>query len=76
MPTLKTMKTASRTLKGGRDADGKRQLGQCKNTRGLANLLAHRKNGSFPMIGKFFSNGWKITAGFSNDWKNFSAVFQ
>ena len=30
----------------------------------------------FPMIGKFFSNGWKIRAIFSNDWKNFSAVFQ
>jgi hypothetical protein len=30
MPALKTMKTASRTLKGGRDADGKRQLGQRK----------------------------------------------
>ncbi len=28
------------------------------------------------MIGKYFSNGWKIRAVFSNDWKNFSAVFQ
>ncbi|MBQ7253007.1 MAG: hypothetical protein IJS32_10475, partial [Kiritimatiellae bacterium] len=25
----------------------------------------------FPMIGKNFSNGWKIRAGFSNDWKVF-----
>jgi hypothetical protein len=28
------------------------------------------------MIGKYFSNGWKIFADFSNDWKNFSRVFQ
>jgi len=28
------------------------------------------------MIGKYFSNGWKIWADFSNDWKNFSRVFQ
>jgi hypothetical protein len=25
----------------------------------LANLVAHRQNGSFPTIGKYFSNGWK-----------------
>ena len=37
----------------------------------LANLLAHRENGSFPMIGKKVSNGWKICAIFSNDWKIF-----
>ncbi|MBR4190054.1 MAG: hypothetical protein IKQ55_08855 [Kiritimatiellae bacterium] len=30
----------------------------------------------FPMIGKIFSNGWKIHGIFSNDWKNFSCVFQ
>jgi hypothetical protein len=47
-----------------------------QNTRGLANLLAHRQNAGFPMIGKLFSNGWKISPDFSNDWKNFSAVFQ
>jgi hypothetical protein len=45
-------------------------------TRVLANLVAHRQNGSFPMIGKYFSNGWKIWADFSNDWKSFSRVFQ
>ena len=28
------------------------------------------------MIGKYFSNGWKIFADFSNDWKKFSRVFQ
>ena len=28
------------------------------------------------MIGKYFSNGWKKWADFSNDWKNFSRVFQ
>jgi hypothetical protein len=31
---------------------------------------------SFPMIGKFFSNGWKTWTVFSNDWKKFPAVFQ
>ncbi|MBR3582130.1 MAG: hypothetical protein IKO01_01635 [Kiritimatiellae bacterium] len=30
----------------------------------------------FPMIGKLFSNAWKIPPIFSNDWKNFSAFFQ
>ncbi len=25
------------------------------------------------MIGKYFSNGWKIRGGFSNDWKNFGS---
>jgi hypothetical protein len=30
----------------------------------------------FPMIGKYFSNGWKILPDFSNDWKNLSAFFQ
>jgi hypothetical protein len=28
------------------------------------------------MIGKYFSNGWKNRAVFSNDWKKFSPVFQ
>jgi hypothetical protein len=28
------------------------------------------------MIGNIFSNGWKIPHDFSNDWKNFSPVFQ
>ncbi len=28
------------------------------------------------MIGKYFSNGWKNQPVFSNDWKNFSPVFQ
>ena len=42
----------------------------------LANPLARRGKGSFPMIGKLFSNGWKIWSDFSNDWKKFSAVFQ
>ncbi len=28
------------------------------------------------MIGKYFSNGWKKWPDFSNDWKNFSPVFQ
>ena len=40
-------------------------------TRVLANLVAHRERGCFPMIGKYFSNGWKILTDFSNDWKNF-----
>ena len=40
------------------------------------NLVALRGKAGFPMIGKYFSNGWKIRAGFSNDWKNFSRVFQ
>jgi hypothetical protein len=31
---------------------------------------------NFPMIGKYFSNGWKKCTDFSNDWKKFSAVFQ
>jgi hypothetical protein len=31
---------------------------------------------SFPMIGKKVSNGWKKCPGFSNDWKNYSAIFQ
>jgi hypothetical protein len=44
------------------------------NARVLANLVAHRENGSFPMIGKKFSNGWKILVDFSNDWKKFSRV--
>ena len=44
--------------------------------RALANLVARRGNGRFPMIGKYFSNGWKSLADFSNDWKNFSRVFQ
>ena len=39
-------------------------------------LVARRGKAGFPMIGKFFSNGWKIALGFSNDWKNLSAVFQ
>jgi hypothetical protein len=51
-------------------------LDNAKNTRVLANLLARRGNAGFPMIGKYFSNGWKISAGFSNNLKNFSAVFQ
>ena len=42
----------------------------------LHNPLAHRRNAGFPMIGKYFSNGWKIPACFSNDWKNLSPVFQ
>ncbi len=28
------------------------------------------------MIGKKLSNGWKTPPDFSNDWKNFSPVFQ
>jgi hypothetical protein len=31
---------------------------------------------SFPMIGKFFSNGWKKWVDFSNDWKKISGIFQ
>ena len=46
------------------------------STRVLANLVAHRERGGFPMIGKYFSNGWKISGDFSNDWKKFSRVFQ
>ncbi|MBR4189815.1 MAG: hypothetical protein IKQ55_07630 [Kiritimatiellae bacterium] len=46
------------------------------STRVLANLVAHRGKGCFPMIGKYFSNGWKICGDFSNDWKNFSRIFQ
>jgi hypothetical protein len=45
----------------------------------LAQIPSAPGNGpgkSFPMIGKFFSNGWKNLSGFSNDWKKFSAVFQ
>ena len=49
----------------------------------LANLLPHRENGSFPMIGKKVSNGWKICVIFSNGWKiffqwldNFGLFFQ
>ena len=41
----------------------------------LANPLARRGKGSFPIIGKLFSNGWKIPPVFSNDWKNFSGGF-
>jgi hypothetical protein len=47
------------------------------------NLVALRGKAGFPMIGKYFSNGWKIRVGFpmigkifrafSNDWKKFSA---
>jgi hypothetical protein len=40
------------------------------------NPAARRGKAGFPMIGKYFSNGWKIRADFSNDWKNFSCVFQ
>ncbi|MBR3582359.1 MAG: hypothetical protein IKO01_02815 [Kiritimatiellae bacterium] len=43
-------------------------------------ILAHGKSQGFhlttPMIGKKLSNGWKKRPDFSNDWKNFSAVFQ
>ena len=42
----------------------------------LHNPLARRRKAGFPMIGKYFSNGWKISACFSNDWKNLSRVFQ
>ena len=42
----------------------------------LHNLLAHRPNARFPMIGKKVSNGWKNSVDFSNDWKNFSPLFQ
>jgi hypothetical protein len=41
----------------------------------LANLVAHREKGCFPMIGNYFSNGWKISGDFSNDWKKFFARF-
>jgi hypothetical protein len=47
-----------------------------KRPRVLHNPLARRRGASFPMIGKKFSNGWKISPGFSNDWKNFSPFFQ
>jgi hypothetical protein len=43
---------------------------------GAHNPLARRPPASFPMIGNFFSNGWKKWPDFSNDWKNFSPVFQ
>ena len=46
------------------------------SSRVLANLVAHRENGGFPMIGKKFSNGLKKFGDFSNDWENFSRVFQ
>ena len=42
----------------------------------LHNPLAQRQEAGFSMIGKWFSNGWKKWNGFSNDWKNFSPVFQ
>jgi hypothetical protein len=42
--------------------------------RTLKGLDGGRK--SFPMIGKFFSNGWKKSGVFSKDWKKFSGVFQ
>ena len=42
----------------------------------LHNPLDRRRKAGFPMIGKYFSNGWKISACFSNDWKNFPCVFQ
>jgi hypothetical protein len=35
----------------------------------LHNLVARREGADFPMIGKLFSNGWKTSADFSNDWK-------
>ena len=48
----------------------------------LANPVAHLQKASFPMIGKYFSNGWKndpifpmigkIFRAFSNDWKKYS----
>jgi hypothetical protein len=41
-----------------------------------ANLLAPLQTADFPMIGKKLSNGWKTPPDFSNDWKNFSPVFQ
>ena len=40
----------------------------------LANLLARGEKADFPMIGKLFSNAWKILPDFSNDWKNFLAA--
>ncbi|MBR3583486.1 MAG: hypothetical protein IKO01_08625 [Kiritimatiellae bacterium] len=39
--------------------------------RRLHNPPARRPDGSFPMIGKKFSNGWKNWPDFSNDWKIF-----
>jgi hypothetical protein len=41
----------------------------------LHNLVARRERGSFPTIGKYFSNGWKNWRGFSNDWKTVSGGF-
>ena len=52
-----------------------RGTGAC-GPRVLHNPVAHGGRKSFPMIGKFFSNGWKKSDNFSNDWKKFSGVFQ
>jgi hypothetical protein len=49
--------------------------GAWRGRRGL-NQANRRTRGSFPMVGKKVSNGWKNRGGFSNDWKNFSAFFQ
>jgi hypothetical protein len=42
----------------------------------LENLPDRGEKVGLPMIGKKFSNGWKKRGDFSNDWKNFSGVFQ
>jgi hypothetical protein len=42
----------------------------------LHNPLACRQKAGFPMIGKYFSNGWKIPSGFPIIEKKFSALFQ
>ncbi|MBR4252994.1 MAG: hypothetical protein IKQ15_11980 [Kiritimatiellae bacterium] len=39
---------------------------------GLARSGSSSGKDGFPMIGKCFSNGWKIFGRFSNDWKTYS----
>ena len=79
--TLKSVKTASRTWKdAGARAARPRRSGNASSP--ARRPLALRQKASFPMIGKYFSNGWKIRGGFpmigkkfqrvSNDWKNVS----
>ncbi|MBR4189991.1 MAG: hypothetical protein IKQ55_08525 [Kiritimatiellae bacterium] len=50
--------------------------GRNQDARVLANPAARRGTVGFPMIGKYFSNGWKNFDVFSNDWKNLPHIFQ
>ena len=58
-----------------RGAFGKQNVGWRQGVREGFQWL-EKRFGSFPMIGKKFSNGWKNRREFSNGWKNFPSVFQ